>query len=358
MHNDMKAIALTEYAKVSEHIPGKVEMLQCEKPTPGPEDVLIRIAYASICGSDAHVVRGNLTPELEAAIRSMLPFHMGHEISGVIEDLGEKAKEMGFKVGDRITANYTHFCNSCYFCRTGQENFCEHPEAHFDGMAEYVCWHMSQVYKIPDNVSLLHASQTEPLSIALNACKTVGVHFGSRVLVTRAGPIGLYATQLARKAGASLIVVSDIVEAKHAVSLKCGADACVNPMEPDWQEKAMALTGGLGFDAVIECSGASSAAQAMPDLMTKNGHCVMFAMYKPDFELKINPYRTLYEQSKHIHGMYTSADSFPATVAMLSSIDFDDIIEGVFPPEQCQEAFDKALSGKYIKLVFRFSDDV
>lgn len=203
----MKAITLTEYAKVSEHIPGKVEMLQCEKPTPGPEDVLIRIAYASICGSDAHVVRGNLTPELEAAIRSMLPFHMGHEISGVIEDLGDKAKEMGLKVGDRITANYTHFCNSCYFCRTGQENFCEHPEAHFDGMAEYVCWHMSQVYKIPDNVSLLHASQTEPLSIALNACKTVGVHFGSRVLVSGAGPIGLYATQLARKAGASLIVV-------------------------------------------------------------------------------------------------------------------------------------------------------
>ena len=58
MHNDMKAITLTEYATVSEHIPGKVEMLQCEKPTPGPEDVLIRIAYASICGSDAHVVRG------------------------------------------------------------------------------------------------------------------------------------------------------------------------------------------------------------------------------------------------------------------------------------------------------------
>ena len=76
MHNDMKAIALTEYAKVSEHIPGKVEMLQCEKPTPGPEDVLIRIAYASICGSDAHVVRGNLTPELEAAMLFLRPVHL------------------------------------------------------------------------------------------------------------------------------------------------------------------------------------------------------------------------------------------------------------------------------------------
>ena len=88
MHNDMKAIALTEYAKVSEHIPGKVEMLQCEKPTPGPEDVLIRIAYASICGSDAHVVRGNLTPELEAAIRRgilMKPARHRMDETGVTE---------------------------------------------------------------------------------------------------------------------------------------------------------------------------------------------------------------------------------------------------------------------------------
>ena len=88
MHNDMKAIALTEYAKVSEHIPGKVEMLQCEKPVPGPEDVLIRIAYASICGSDAHVVRGNLTPELEAAIRRgilMKPARHRMDETGVTE---------------------------------------------------------------------------------------------------------------------------------------------------------------------------------------------------------------------------------------------------------------------------------
>ena len=355
----MKAIVMTEYGNFAEKKPGKLALIDCPKPTPGPEDVLIRIAYASICGSDAHVVRGNLTKEIETAVRAALPeYHMGHEISGVIEDLGDKAKEMGLKVGDRITANYTHFCNSCYFCRTGQENFCLHPEAHFDGMSEYVCWHMSQIFKIPDNVSLLHASQTEPLSIALNACQTVGVHFGSRVLISGAGPIGLYAVQLAKKAGASLVVVSDIISAKHEIALKCGADAVVNPMDADWKEKAMSYTvDGLGFDAVIECSGAGSAAQAMPDLMTKNGHCVMFAMYNPEFEMKLNPYRTLYEQSKHIHGMYTSADAFPKTVAMLSSIDFDDIIQGVFAPEQYQEAFDKILSGKYVKFCFKFSDD-
>ncbi len=353
----MKSIQLVEYADVENKKPGKVVLADAPKPVPGPEDVLIRIAYASICGSDAHVVRGNLSAGLEKMIRSLIPYKMGHEISGVIEDLGEKAAATGLKKGDRVTANYTHFCNSCYFCRIGQENFCQHPEAHFDGMSEYVSWHMSQVYKIPDSVSLLNASQTEPVSIALNSCLTVGVHYGSRVLISGAGPIGLYAVQLARLAGASLVVVSDIVEQKHKISMKLGADGTVNPLEPDWKEKAMAYTDGLGYDAVIECSGASSAAQAMPSLMTKHGHCVMFAMYEPEFEMKIKPYYTFYEDSKHIHGMYTSADIFPNVVATLDKLKFDDIIEGVFKPEEYQEAFDKALSGKYIKLVFKFSDD-
>ena len=158
-------------------------------------------------------------------------------------------------------------------------------------------------------------------------------------------------------AGAALVVVSDIVPGKHEIAMKCGASAAVNPLDADWMEQAMALTNGLGYDAVIECSGAGSAAQAMPALMTKNGHCVMFAMYQPDFELKIKPYATFYEQSKHIHGMYTSADAFPSTIAMLGDIQFDDIIQGVFPAEAYQEAFDKMLSGKYVKLCFQFSDD-
>lgn len=354
----MRSIVMTEYGDLEKKIPGNVEMIDCPKPMPGPEDVLIRIAYASICGSDATVVKANLSEGIASMVKACLPeWHMGHEISGVIEDLGDKAKEMGLKVGDRVTANYTHFCNSCYFCRTGQENFCEHPEAHFDGMSDYVCWHMSQVFKIPDDVSLLHASQTEPLSIALNSCQTVGVHYGSRVLVSGGGTIGLYAMQLARLAGASLVVVSDIVEEKRDIAMKLGADNTVNPLKEDWKEKAMAITDGLGYDAVIECSGAGSAAQAMPDIMTKNGHCVMFAMYPPDFEMKIKPFYTLYEESKHIHGMYTSADAFPQTVSLIKEIKFDDIIQGIFNPEDCKEAFDKMLSGKYIKLIFKFSDD-
>lgn len=354
----MKSIVMTKLGNPAKKELGKLELIDVPVPKPGPEEVLIKIAYASICGSDIHVLRSNLSEDLLETIQSALPWHFGHEISGYVEELGEVAAETtGLKAGDRVTANYRHFCNSCYFCRTGQENFCQHPVEYFDGMSEYVSWHMSQVYKVPDDVSLLAASQTEPLSIALNACQTVGVHFGSRVFVSGAGAIGLMAAQLAKQAGASLVTVSDVVDEKRALALQTGSTAAVNPMDSDWKEQALSLTDGLGYDAVIESSGASSAAQSVPDLMSVNGHAVLFAMYQPDFEMKIKPFVTLYQQSKHIHGMYTSADAFPKTVAMLRAMNFSPLIQGIYKKEEYEKAFADQASGKFAKLVFEFAGE-
>lgn len=354
----MKSIHMTSMGIPEEKKVGTLALMDVPMPAVGPENVLVRVAYASICGSDGHVLRSELSPDLYKKVSSALPRPIGHEISGYVAQLGETAaKVSGLHVGDRITANYRHFCNSCYFCRTGQENFCQHPIAYSNGMSEYVSWHMSQIFKIPDEVSLLDASQTEPLSIALNACKTVFVRFGSRVLISGAGAIGLMAAQLARRAGASLVAVSDIVAEKREIAKQCGADAVFDPMDPEWKREAMALTDGLGFDAVIESSGASSAAQSVPELMSLNGHAVLFAMYRPNFEMKINPFVTFYQHSKHIHGMYTSADLFPQTIAMLKEMDFAPIIQHVYEKEEYQKAFDDQLSGKYAKLVFRFAGE-
>ena len=356
----MKSVVLTGAPNKEEKKLGVVSLVEAEKPQPGPEDVLIRVAYASICGSDSNILKGNVPQNLIDNLSIVLqfqPFSLGHEISGVIEEVGAKAKTMGFRKGDRVSANYIQFCNSCYFCRTGQENFCEHPVTHMDGMSEYVCWHMSQIHKIPDSVSLLDASQTEPLSVSMNACETARIHYGSRVFISGAGAIGLYAVQLARKAGASLIVVSDVVEEKRQRAIECGADESVNPFEEGWESKAMELTNGLGFDAVLEASGAPSAAEAALRLTGKNGHIVYFAMYPPAYEMSINPYTQLYESSKHIHGMYTSADMFPRAVAMLRRMDFAKVIDRVYTPEECTQAFADACSGNYGKIVFKFSED-
>ncbi len=356
----MKSVCLTGAPKPDEKILGQVSLVDEEMPEVGPEDVLIRVAYASICGSDTNILKGNVPQNLLDNLSIVLqfqPFHLGHEISGVIEAVGNTAATMGFKVGDRVTSNYIQYCNTCYWCRTGQENFCEHPKQHMDGMSEYVCWHMSQVHKIPDDVSLLNACQTEPLSISMNATETVGIRPGSRVFVSGTGAIGLYAIQFAKRSGASLIVASDIVEDKQKRAIENGADYAVNPLEEGWEETAMAYTGGLGFDAVLEASGAPSAADAALRLTSKNGHVCYFAMYPPTWEMKVNPYNELYEGSKHIHGMYTSADMFPRTVAMLPKMELGKVIDKVMAPEDCQEAFDLACSGNYGKIVFKFSED-
>ncbi len=356
----MKSLCVVEAPDPAEKKLGKVGLRDFPKPEPGPEDVLIKVAYASICGSDSNILKGNVPVNLLESLKILLQFQglqIGHEISGVIEEAGPVAQKMGFKPGDRVTANYNQYCNSCYYCRTGQENFCEHQTSHMDGMSEYVCWHMSQIYKVPDDVSLLDASQTEPLTIALNAVETGQVHLGSRVFVSGAGSIGLYCIQLAKLAGASMIVASDIVESKRELAKACGADFTVDPTSETWKEDALALTGGLGFSTVLESSGAAPAAEASIDLMSKGGHCVMFAMYKPTYELSVNPYQELYENSKTIHGMYTSADVFPRAIAMLKSMDFEKVIEDVIPYEDCEKAFDKVLSGNSTKIVLKFSDD-
>ena len=352
----MKALFMTAMGDPEKKTLGAIELREISKPEPGDEDILIKVAYASICGSDGHCLQGNLGP-LRPLILNKLPMRMGHEVSGVIEKVGKTAAATGFQVGDRVTCNYTHFCGSCYFCRTGRENFCQHQQALADAMSEYICWHMSQVYKIPDQVSLLHASLTEPLSIAVSAVQTAQVQLGSRVAVFGSGSIGLMALQAAKMQGASLIAAFDVVPEKLELAKKLGADAVFNTMENGYEKQAMELTDGLGFDAVIESTGVPAVAQNTLNLMSPDGHAVFFAMYQADFELKVNLFNELYLKQKHLHGMFTSADIFPQVVSLLHRIDLDSLIQGIYKLEEYEKAMQDQLSGKYIKLVYEIGGE-
>jgi (R,R)-butanediol dehydrogenase/meso-butanediol dehydrogenase/diacetyl reductase/L-iditol 2-dehydrogenase len=350
----MKAIRITSIGEAGK--PGNFGLEDMPIPEPKDNQVRVKVAYASICGSDPHVLTGNLGPWLDH-VKKNLPRGMGHEMSGYVDKIGPKAEAMGLKVGDRVTGNYRSFCGSCHYCRIGKENYCTHYTQNHDAMAEYCCWNADQIYKIPDSVSLLDASLAEPLSIALNAVKTVNVKFGSRVAIFGAGGIGLMLVQLARLAGAAQVVVFDLVEEKLKVACGTGADLGIDPTKPDALKEAEDFTGGLGFDAVIECSGASSAARMAIQALCPDGHAVFFAMYKPDFQLEVNAFVDLYMLGKHIHGMFTSADLFEDTVATLGRMNFKPIINKIYPLEKCKEAFDDQFSGKYAKIIFEVAGE-
>lgn len=331
---------------------GALDVLECPMPEPGPEDVLIKVAYASICGSDLHYLKGEIG-DLYEKIKSELPRQIGHEISGTVEKVGAKAAAYGFKPGDKITGNFMQFCNSCHYCHDGQEIFCPNRISHHDAMSQYVCWHMSQIYKLPDNTDLLTACMTEPLSIALHAIEMAHLRLGSRVAIFGGGGIGLMCTQLAKMAGASTVTIIEPVASKRETALAMGADFVIDPLSEDVSARALEITNNLGFDSVLESSGASSAAQAAVQIIGYSSHVVYFSMYNPNFEMPMNLFKIFYQREAHLHGMVMSSDCFEKTIKILPRMDFSKIIQRIYPLEQHEQAFADMRSGQCPKVVFK-----
>lgn len=155
----MKAVMLVRAYNEETKERGEVACLEVPKPElVHGDDVLIKVAYASVCGSDPHL--------LEGYFDLPVPSPCGHELSGIIEALGPEANKKGLKVGDKVTGNFYRTCGSCDYCLSGQSQFCEHAEGLGAAQAEYIVWHEDQVYKLPEGVTLLDAALAEPFNIA------------------------------------------------------------------------------------------------------------------------------------------------------------------------------------------------
>lgn len=354
----MKSLVMTKIGDPKEKTIGELELHEFPMPEPGPEDVLIKVAYASICGSDIHFLKGEIG-NLYERIKSELPRQIGHEISGTIERVGEKAREHGFKPGDKVTAFYNEFCNSCYYCREVKEDkkiFCPSRKSHHDAMSQYVSWHMSQIYKLPQSADLRNACLTEPLSVAVEAVEKADVGLGSRVAIFGGGGIGLMMVQLAKMAGASSITLIEPVLAKREIALQSGADFVIDPMSEDVKAKAMEITDGMGFDRVLESSGASSAAKMAIEIAVNGGRVIYFSMYNPGFEMPFNLFTTFYQKGLTVSGVLFSDRCFERAVRMLPRMDFSNIIQRVHPLEDFNKAFEDMRSGQFIKVVMKCSD--
>lgn len=330
---------------------GKVGILDMPMQKMGPEDVRIKVAYCAICGSDPHLVEGIFGWEA--------PFGMGHKLSGVIMEVGEKATKKGLKVGDRIAGNFLRFCGTCYYCQNGQQQFCQFAdESNNPGMAETVVWHESQVYKLPDDVSLRQGCMLEPVSVAVRMMDKVRPRFGDRILISGGGPIGLLGLQAMKMYGATSLTLSEPIASRRELALKYGADHVIDPLNQDILEEAMKITDGLGFDAVVDCSGSVHAVGVLPKLTAKGGTLLYGAMYPNDFEMPLNLYQYCYANELTISGYYVSPYTFPRSKQMLSRFDLEALTEKVFDIDDAEAAFEAQLSGKYPKILIKCNKDL
>jgi len=329
---------------------GKVAVLDVPVPEVGDEDVKIKVAYCAICGSDPHLVEG--------IFGWAVPFGMGHEVSGVIVELGKKAAMKGLKVGDRVAGNFLHFCGRCYYCCNEQQQFCEGIPEGNAGMSEYVVWHESQVYKLPDEISLRKGCLLEPTSIAVRVADKVHVKAGQRVAINGSGPIGLLILQVMKLAGATSLTVFEPIAERREVALEMGADHVVNPIGTDVAEEAKKLTDGRGYDVVIDASGSVKAVAPLPQMTAKGGMLLFAGMYPNTFEYPVNLYQYCYLNEITITGFFVSPYTYPRAVQLLPKMQLDRFITKSFPIDQAEEAFAAHSTGQYLKILIECNSDI
>lgn len=348
----MRTVAVTKIGSLrdpDESTRGRVGLVDFPEQPLGPEDVRIRVAYAAICGSDPHLAEGFFGTDV--------PIGLGHEISGVVEELGERAHRNGLQVGDRVAGNFLKFCGTCRACQAGAQQFCENiQDYNRPGMAETIVWHESQVYKLPDDVSLLKGCLLEPTSVAVRIADKTRVRVGDRVAVCGGGPIGQLALQVMKMYGATSLTMIEPIAERREMALRHGAEHVIDPVNENQFERADEITGDQGYDVVIDASGSPRAVKGLLDIAAKGGTVIYGAMYPHDYEMPLNLSDYLYLKELTLTGVFVSPYAFPRALQVLPHLDVDELTEAVFPLERAEKAFEVHVSGIYPKVVIRCND--
>lgn len=220
-----------------------------EKPVPKAGQVLIKVKYTGICGSDVPRVNGDAC--------HFYPNVLGHEFSGVIEEVGEGVTSL--KTGDRVAGVPLVPCLECEDCQKGNYSLCKHysfiGSREFGSFAEYVVVPAKNAVKFEDEVSFEQGAFFEPATVALHGLKRVPYQGGKTVAILGGGTIGLFTMQWAKIFGAKKVVVFDINDARLDLAKKLGADEGINTLADDFMQVAMDMTEGRGFDYIYETAG-------------------------------------------------------------------------------------------------------
>lgn len=245
---------------------GGFRVKEVDTPKAGAGEVIVKVSYCGICGSDLHIFAAN------RGAGNIL----GHEFSGVVAEIGEGVQ--GWSVGQHVTPSPFSPCWRCHECTHGMPHMCR--EATVVGIrvpgayAEYVKVKAAQLFATPEGVTDQQAATNEPLSVALHAVLLAEITVGSSVAVVGAGPIGLMAIQCARVAGASRIFVAQRSEPRASMAKEVGADIVVKPQERDFR-RAIREHVRVGADAALECVGSPEAFDLAVRAVRPGGRVIM-----------------------------------------------------------------------------------
>jgi L-iditol 2-dehydrogenase len=318
----MKALVLEEYNRLT--------YKEMPDPQLGPDDVLIRVKAAGICGSDVHGMDGSTG-------RRIPPLIMGHEASGVISEIGSNVNQ--YQPGLRVTFDSTVYCGVCFYCRRGDINLCDQRRVlgvscddyrQHGTFAEYVAVPRHIVYPLPDKITFAQCAIVEPCSVAFHAVAITPLSLNDTAVVVGAGIIGLLVIQTLRTSGCGQIIAVDLEPARLALARQLGADQGLNPNDDDAVAEIKKMTGNRGADVAFDAVGLNASLKTALGSLRKGGDLTLIGNLKSEVELAL---QTVVTGEITLRGSCASSGDYPACLDMIArgAIKVDPIISAAAP---------------------------
>lgn len=337
--------------------PGTMRIQEAPVPVPGEDEILLKVEYVGICGSDIHGFEsGPFIPPSDPNQK----IGLGHECAGTIAAVGAKVTK--FKVGDRVNIEPGVPCGKCRFCLSGHYNIC--PDVDFlatqpnyrGALTNYITHPEAFTYKLPDNMSTMEGALVEPAAVGVHAAMEAEVKPGKKIVILGAGCIGLMTLQACRSMGATEIIVVDVIEKRLNMAKHLGAAYTINGKEEDAVVRTHELFGPWGADIVFETAGNPVTARQTTQLVARGGQIMIVGTVPGDTPIN---FLSINREVK-IQTVFRYANNYPMTIEAIASGRFDvtSMVTDIYDYHEVQRAFEESLSRKaeIIKGVIKMED--
>ena len=338
--------------------PGHVAIQDVPVRDPGPDDLLIRVKYCGICGTDLHIHDDEFPNDP--------PVIMGHEYCGTVVQVGSGVRGE-WAVGERVVGElHTGACGTCALCLAGKPHICDRKLAlgsrHDGAFAEYLTLPAWLAHRVPEGVPWEVAGVTEPFAISTHCLVERGPGRPGRpldgvqsLLITGAATMGLMAVIWASRLGVRNIIVTGTdldVPVRFPLAHQLGATRVVNVQREDLAPVVAELTGGAGVDAWVECSGSQRAIAQGIELVKKTGRVVLIGLVGP--ETIPVPWNTLLFKELDLVGCFSSPPSSWETALAVEAEEADklrSLVTHILPLEEWERGFAMMRTGEAVKIL-------
>jgi L-iditol 2-dehydrogenase len=325
-------------------------------PDIGENEVLIRLEYVGICGSDLHYYQHGRIGDYIVET----PFVLGHEPSGTVVEVGKHVKHLS--IGDRVTMEPGKTCGQCEFCKSGRYNLC--PDVVFFAtppvggvFQEYTAHEAALCFKLPDSVSTLEGALIEPLAVGMHAATLGGAHLGQKAVVFGSGNIGLMTMMALKAVGVNDVFMVDIAKNRLEKALALGATAIIDASMQDPVKVLLDLTNGSGCDLAVETAGTeTTTTQAIQAV--KKGSTIVLVGYGKSGMMNL-PMSLALDKEITFKTVFRYRHIYPMAIEAVRAgkVNLKDVITNIFSLDDIQEAMDRSITDKttMVKCVIKIS---